>query len=80
MGPWAPFLMSTVSVACAAAAVGLWQRRRWGCWTAAGILIINLLGDSINAFFLQDWRTLIGLPIAGLMIAYLWKKRTIFEQ
>jgi hypothetical protein len=40
---------------------------------------VNLVGDAINAFLLRDWRTLIGLPIAGLMIAYLMRKRSIFD-
>jgi hypothetical protein len=32
------------------------------------MLTINLLGDTLNAFLLRDWRTLIGVPIAGLMM------------
>lgn len=79
MGHWAVFLMSVACLACGAAALGLWHCRRWGYWTATGILSINVLGDTINAFLLRDWRTLIGLPIAGLMIAYLFWNRTIFE-
>jgi hypothetical protein len=74
----AVLLMCAVCFACAAAALGLWRCRRWGFWTAIGILSINLLGDTINAFLLRDWRTLIGLPIAGQMIGYLLKKQTIF--
>jgi hypothetical protein len=35
------------------------------------VLVTNLVGDTINAFVRGDWRTLIGLPVAGLMIAYL---------
>jgi hypothetical protein len=79
LGFWALFLMSVVCVACARAALGLWNRRRWGYWTAISILGINLLSDIINAFALRDWRTLIGLPIAGFLIAYLLRKRTVFS-
>jgi hypothetical protein len=68
--------MLTVCLACAAAAVGLWRGRRWGCWTAISILTVNLIGDTINAFLLHDWRPFIGPPIAGLMIVYLLRKRT----
>jgi len=78
LGRWAVLLMLTVCFVCAAAAVGLWLGRRWGFWTAIVILTVNLVADTISSLFLQDWRTLIGLPIAGLMIAYLLKKRTIF--
>lgn len=79
MGNRAVFLMCAVSLASALAALGLWRCRRWGYWTAAAILSINLLGDTVNAFFLHDWRTLIGLPIGGLMIGYLFGKRRIFK-
>ena len=76
-GHWPVLLMSAVCLACGSAALGLWQGRRWGYWTAAGILTINVLGDTMNAFLLRDWRTLIGLPISGLMIGYLlWERRT----
>lgn len=78
MGRWAVLLMLTVCFVCAMAAVGLWRGQSWGCWTAIVILTLNLIGDTISSLFLQDRRTLIGLPIAGLMIAYLLKKRTIF--
>jgi hypothetical protein len=77
LGFWAILLMSGVCLACAAATLGLWRCRPWGFWTAMGILSINLLGDTINSVFFHDWRTLIGLPIAGVMIGYLWKSRTI---
>lgn len=80
MGYWAVLLMSAVCLACAAAALGLWRCRRWGYWTATGILSINLLGDTINSFLLHDWRTLIGLPVAGFMIAYLLRKRAVFDR
>ena len=65
IGHLAASLMSAVCLACASAALGLWRVRRWGLWTAISILSINLLGDTLNAFLLRDWGTLIGLPIAG---------------
>lgn len=80
MGPWAVPLMVVVAMACAGAAVGLWKRRRWGHRLAIGLLSINLLGDTANAVVRHDWRTLIGLPIGGAMLAYLLSHRirTIF--
>jgi len=60
--------------------LGLWRCRLWGYWTAIIILTVNLLGDAMNTFLLRDWRTLIGLPITGLMIAYLMRKRSMFDR
>jgi hypothetical protein len=78
MGGWAVVLMLVVCVACATAAVGLWRCSRVGYWTALVVLAINLVGDTANAVVGDDWRTLIGLPIGGLMMAYLVRKRRVF--
>ena len=64
-------LMFMVGSACASAAIGLATRARWGRPLALGILIVNLIGDLLNAILRHDLRTLIGLPIGGAMIAYL---------
>jgi len=79
MGFRAIVLMSVVSVACASAALGLWNCRRWGYWMALCILVVNLVGDTSNAFLLKDWRTLIGLPVVGIMIVYLLRNHAIFS-
>lgn len=78
MGGWAIVLMCVVCAACCVAAIGLWRCARWGYWTALVILGVNLVGDTTNAFVLRDWRTLIGLPVGGLMIAYLIVRRSVF--
>jgi hypothetical protein len=78
MGAWAVLLMGTVCAACATAALGLWRGARWGYWIALGILSVNLAGDAANVFIARDWRTLVGLPIGGAMIAYLVSKRRWF--
>ena len=75
LGPWAVVLMLAVMAACAGAASGLWTGRRWGCWLAAGLLVVNLGGDLLNAVVRGDRRTLIGLPIGGLMLGYLLSRR-----
>ncbi len=49
MGMQAVLLMAAVCLACLVAALGLWRCRRWGLWTAVGILAINLAGDTTNA-------------------------------
>jgi uncharacterized membrane protein (DUF2068 family) len=71
MGALGPLLMLLVSAACAAAAIGLWRSRRWGYWLAVGVLGTNLLGDLVNGVWRHDWKTLIGVPIAGAMLIYL---------
>jgi len=75
LGTWAIALMGAVSVACVAAALGLWFRAEWGRRTALALLAANLIGDVANAVFRRDLRTLIGLPIAAGLIAYLSSAR-----
>ena len=67
--------MAVVGAACGLAAVGLARNAEWGRRLAIGVLTLNLVGDSLNALLRHDPRTLIGLPIGGLMILYLVKKQ-----
>jgi hypothetical protein len=67
-------LMAVVGAACGLAAVGLAKNAEWGRRLAIGVLTVNLIGDSMNAFLRHEPRTLIGLPIGGLMILYLLKR------
>ncbi len=71
-------LMLLVSAACAGAAHGLWNLRAWGRYLAITILSVNILGDTSNAIFRHDWRTLIGIPIGGVMIWYLVRRKRFF--
>jgi hypothetical protein len=71
MGSWAPVLMLCVATACALAAIGLWNRTQWGHRLAIAVLLVNMVGDLGNAIVRGDLRTLIGIPIAAAMIAYL---------
>jgi hypothetical protein len=73
-------LMLMVSAACGAAAHGLWNLLAWGRYLAITILTINVLGDASNALFRHDWRTLIGIPIGGVMIWYLVHRRNFFAR
>jgi len=78
IGIW---LMTAVSVACLAAALGLWRGRPWGRQLAAIILVVNAAGDLLNAVLARDQRTLIGLPVAGAILYYLRtdRVRAFFE-
>jgi len=73
-------LMFVVGSACGSAAIGLATRARWGRPLALGILIVNLIGDLLNAILRHDLRTLIGLPIGGAMIAYLLMRARVRDE
>src|SRR5207302_8677914 len=60
-------VMAVVGVACGLAAIGLARNAEWGRRLAIAVLTINLIGDSLSALFMHDAKTLIGLPIGGLM-------------
>ena len=74
IGSWSVALMAMVGSACGLAAVGLAKNAEWGRRLAIGVLVVNLVGDSLNALLRHDPRTLIGLPIGGLMIWYLVRR------
>ena len=80
IGSWSVAVMAVVGAACGLAAVGLARNAEWGRRLAIGILAVNLIGDSLNASLRHDARTLIGLPIGGLMILYLLKIRRSAER
>src|SRR5262245_8771661 len=49
MGIWAPLLLGVVCLACAASAYGFSRGRRWGFRLGVTLLLVNLIGDLINA-------------------------------
>jgi hypothetical protein len=71
LGGWSILLMLTVGTGCALAAIGLWRGRIWGIRLGLLILFINIVGDLVNVVMRHDYRSLVGLPIAGAMIFYL---------
>jgi len=68
-------LMAVVGAACGSAVIGLARTAEWGRRLAIAVLAVNLIGDSLNALLRHDPKTLIGLPIGGLMIWYLSRAR-----
>ena len=74
LGNFAVLIMLVVGTGCAFAAIGLWRGRRWGLRVALIILSFNIIGDLFNALVRNDYRALIGLPIAGAMIFYLARR------
>jgi hypothetical protein len=71
MGPWSIALLFIVATACALSAIGVWIRARWGHRLALAMLCLDFLADAITALVRGEWHTLIGLPIAGALVAYL---------
>ena len=71
LGNWAIALMSVVGIGCASAAIGMWRGTLWGIQLGTVILLLNIIGDLVNVVARHDYRSLIGLPIAGAMIFYL---------
>jgi hypothetical protein len=68
-------LMTVVGLVCGLSAIGLARSAEWGRRLAIGVLCVNLIGDSLNAYLRHDLKTLIGLPVAGLMMWYLLRFR-----
>jgi len=68
---WSILLMGLVGTACLLATIGLWRGLPWGIELAFAILGINMIGDIVAAWSRQDYRSLIGVPVAAGIIVYL---------
>lgn len=68
-------LMTIVALVCLATAVGLWRNRGWGYGLAIGMLAVQLLGDLGNVIARGETAALVGLPIAGALLFYVWRAR-----
>ena len=75
MGLWAPLLLGTVCLACAASSYGFFKGRRWGYRLGITLLLVNLTGDLINAAMGIEPRAVIGLPIVALLLWYLSSRK-----
>jgi hypothetical protein len=75
LGRWAVVLLFAASISCAAAAIGLWRRARWGHRIAVTLIAINLFSDFANAVMGTEPRAIVGVPIAFALLLYLLSKR-----
>ena len=80
LGLWAVLLLATVSVFCAAAAIGLWRGSTWGHWLAIGLIGTNLIGSITNVLLGTEPRAIVGIPIAAAILLYLLKIRRLFRR
>jgi len=67
--------MLIVGSACGLSAIGLSRNAEWGRRLALAVLVLNVIGDSLNALLRHDPKTLIGVPISALMIWYLLRRK-----
>jgi hypothetical protein len=74
IGLWAVVLLFAASISCAAAAIGLWRKSRWGHAIAVTLITINLLSDIANAVGGTEPRAIVGVPIALALLLYLLSK------
>lgn len=75
IGLWAVALLFSTSISCAAAALGLWWRARWGHVIAVTLIAINLVSDIANVIAGTEPRVIVGVPIALALLVYLLSKR-----
>lgn len=80
IGIWAVILLSTVSVFCAAAGIGLWRGAWWGHRIAVGLIAVNLVADVTNVILGIEPSAIVGVPVAAVILAYLMstKVRRLF--
>jgi hypothetical protein len=71
MGLWAPILLGAVCLACAGAAYGFFAGTAWGYLLGVGILLLNLLGDIVNALIGTEPRAWVGVLIVALILWHL---------
>lgn len=75
MGVWAPILLGVVCLACAASAYGFFTGKRWGYRVGVTLLVLNLIGDLVNAALgIEPW-AVVGVPIVGLLLWYLSSRK-----
>lgn len=75
MGLWAPILLAAVCLVCAAAAWGFYAGSRWGYRLGVGILVTNLLGDTVTSLTGGAAGAWIGIPIVVLVLWYLSSRK-----
>ena len=75
IGLWGVVLLFAASASCAAAAVGLSRRTRWGHILAITLITVNLLSNLINTVLRIEPRVIVGVPIALMILVYLRSRR-----
>ena len=71
LGRLAAIPFAVLSPALALAAVGWFQRRRWGWILGTTIIGINMAGDLAQIVFGDRLKGAVGVVIAGLLLVYM---------
>ena len=75
MGPWAFLILGLVCLACSACAYGFFAGKRWGYRLGVAGLLINLVGDVVNAALGIEPRAVFGIPVVALIVWYLFSRQ-----
>jgi hypothetical protein len=75
MGIWSILLLFAASSACAATAVGLWKRARWGYILAIVLIGIYMVSGMVFTVLRIEPSAFVGVPIALFIILYLLTNR-----
>jgi len=67
-----PFLI--LATALFLAGIGWLRRKRWGWFLGTGIIASNLVADLVH-LALGDWKSLVGVVIAALLLFYMTRNR-----
>lgn len=67
--------MAVLCAIMSSTARGLWLRHRWAWWVALCIFAVNAVADLTTAAVQHNPRTLIGVPIAAMIISWLLRPR-----
>ena len=74
LGPVGIVGMAALSVTMALTTFGLLARRRWAWWAAVIGLVVNATSDLATAIATGDPITLIGVPVAGVIVWWLTRR------
>jgi hypothetical protein len=80
IGIWAIVLLTTVSMCCSFAAVGLWKGKMWGFRIAVAMLVTNLIGDIYNAVSGVEPRAVVGIPIVFVILILVFRTKHNFQR
>lgn len=72
---WGPLFLGGLALVCTTTALGLIRGKSWGYRLAIALLVINFIGDFANAALGVEHRAIFGLPVAGLLLWYLFSRR-----
>jgi len=74
LGRWAAIPFAVLGVALLATSIGWFRRRRWAWMLGLALVAINLIGDVGQLFVGETLKGLVGMVIAGLVVAVISRR------